>query len=259
MFEDMHLSNPPLKVCLATISFTTIQNMESYIPSIQDGFRKDGFPFFSARRPLILGTTGPMVPVETQQWIFHDEKHENLIVVTDQSFSFSTYAYDGYDRFIEKLVDYLKIFGDIVSLEKCVIERIGLRYINGFDEDGWEKSLKSGFSGFTFENEPFYATGGRNAQLTMTQIDTKLDGAATGKMVLQVYRDSAPINIPSGILFIDGKHPDLSKTKAVLDIDHFVFPKSMFHYDAARKVLGLLHEVCNTVFFRIVSAEGKRK
>ena len=144
-------------------------------------------------------------------------------------------------------------------MEKCIVDRIVLRYVNGFEEDGWEQCLKSGFSGFTLEDEPFFASGGHNSQLIMTQIDTKLDETMTGKMILQVYRDSVHIIMPSGILFIDEKHPDLTKTKAILDIDHFVFPKSMFHYDEAKKMLGLLHEENNKLFSNIISDEGKRK
>lgn len=72
MLDEMHLSKPPLKVCLVTILFSTIQNMESYIPAIQDGFRKNGLPFFAIRKPQTtnLSTAGCAIPIEMKQWVF---------------------------------------------------------------------------------------------------------------------------------------------------------------------------------------------
>jgi hypothetical protein len=58
-----------------------------------------------------------------------------------------------------------------------------------------------------------------------------------GNLVVQVYRDSKPITMPVGIVCIDNKHPDLSKTKAILDIDHAATPGRTFRLNEMQQLL----------------------
>jgi|LAHS01.1.fsa_nt_gb uncharacterized protein (TIGR04255 family) len=261
MFEEQHLSKPPLKVCLVSLVFTPIQAMDGYIPSVQDAFRKGGLPFYSCKKQsqVMVGIPGPLEIQEMPQWFFHDEQKNQLIVITDRSFSYSISAYEGYDSFLTRFSKYLQLFSDVVNLTTCVMERVGLRYVNGFDTDDWRKYIKQPYVGFTLPDTPWSALQEPNSQLTVTQITTRLKENLFGNLVVQVYRDSKPITMPVGIVCIDNKHPDLSKTKAILDIDHAATPGRTFRLNEMQQLLGVLHEVSNTLFFAVTTEAGWTK
>lgn len=131
------LSRAPVYFTLAQVRFNPIFALDSYVPSIQDQLRRQGYP--DTKRGMLTtfnlnvgnpaeGST-PQVPVsQTTRYTFSNIDKTQGFILDQGALSFQTTEYDTFGRFAEKLLMGLKVVHQAVSLSYT--DRIGLRYLD---------------------------------------------------------------------------------------------------------------------------------
>jgi uncharacterized protein (TIGR04255 family) len=127
------MSNPPVYLVLAQVQFNAVLALDSYIPSIQESFRKMGFPDF---RKSVMQTfnlnigESSTVPVSPSvQYVFSDMEKHRAFILMNSALSYNVTKYDVFETFSDELLKGLEIVDAAVG-GLSYTDRIGVRYLD---------------------------------------------------------------------------------------------------------------------------------
>lgn len=241
------MKNAPVYFTIAQVRFNPILSLETYLPSIQESFRKLGYEDF---KPTIVATfnlaivasgegSSPQVPPtqRVSRYTFANMEGTRGFILEQNALSFQATDYDTFDTFSGALLEGLDLLHRAVGIGYS--ERVGVRYLDAVYPRAGEKLSEY------IVPEVMGLTGKLERALvhafseTMTQTDV---GAMISRTVIQngsigFPPDLAPLNLTVAERFsrLDGLH-------ATIDTDGYYDGREKFDMQSIRSRLHHLHD-----------------
>lgn len=134
MYEDVCYKNPFLKEVIFKVDFPSPpKNIAKELPDKLLKAILSKFPISEPQKAHSqeLQFSGDAVHAKTSefiQWVFHGKSREKSLIITPDAFSYTNRSYETYEKFVEDIVEILKVLFD--NLKELTTSRVGLRYIN---------------------------------------------------------------------------------------------------------------------------------
>ena len=263
------LSKQPLALVLIQTRFSPISNMDKYIPAIQDGLRRLGYPLFAPQKTLSI-EVGPesVNRTELPQWRFEQADRRSSVIVDGGQVLLQTTVYDTFELF---MAEYRKVFGAVMGetehLTFGLVQRLGLRYVDQVhkqdETDSIDSYLRPELRGMRSSS---FIDGVKRYVIAVTG-RTELRSDQAGTMIIRVTRDKNEngIDLPPDVF--EGA-PERSRKIAageefaLIDMDHFweggIGPG--FDPGAVEELFYRLHDTVIEAFHgSVVTAEGIEK
>ena len=255
MSEYEKLTNQPLVVALAEFRFSSVLQMESYIPAFQNFLRQD-FPHFSTteQQEMVIEQHGIRVNTSTG-WVFLSSNKKRAILLDKSRLVFLSNEYNRFPDFwkdCKKGLDFL-----IQEVKPALLLRIGLRYSDTIIERSKEENIESYVQAVVCDAGHFGEIGEQAHRINETIYKTNAGIIAIRSMYgilnLPVWQDlvESPILIP--------KNSDFSK-RILLDFDHYWQPEvdaQPFEIDFIYNKINELHLITRKAFWEITTVKGR--
>lgn len=242
------LKKPPVYFTVAQVRFNPLLKLSDFLPSIQEGLRKFGFPAFTVHTSVALqlavrdGQTVPQ-PVPHEQYLFANVPQTHCFVLSADSLTFQSTHYGTYESFSEVFLEGLALIHKEVVLD--FTDRVGLRYLDHvFPKAG--------------DNLPQYLAP------EVQGLSTRLGGEpmhaysealnAVGNVMLRarVVIQNGGLGFPPDLLpqgmAVQQRFLQSQGMHAILDTDGAVEGRSLFSVEAVRQHLLAIHEVIGAAF-----------
>lgn len=238
------LRNPPVYFTLAQVKFNPILKLDEFVPTIQEAFRRAGYPDFAAHAVTTFKIS--MLTPEPQMvnsYSFGDSAKTHSFVLARDSLTLQSTDYGTFNSFCEKFGGGLKMVHDAVQLD--FVARIGLRYLDRIaplGEDRLEQYLRPQVLGIRdlIGGAPLHS---------YCETLTQISGA---RLLSRVFIHAGPLGFPPDIgqtgLQLQERFNVPPGLHAVLDTDGFVEQRIPFSIEAVRNHLHELHERVGDVF-----------
>src|SRR6185437_14557772 len=129
-------SNAPVVYVIGQVRFSPVLSLSSYLPTIQEQFRKNGFPVFAQRFNFQLGLSlnlpegasqPPQIPVERlPAYVFSNRDSSQTFILEASALTFHVSDYEDFEWFLNRFLDPLN--GIVKLIAPDLSERLGLRY-----------------------------------------------------------------------------------------------------------------------------------
>ncbi len=230
--------------------------IESYIPAIQEVFRRNGFPLerFMEIPITVIGPTGISQRFQ-QKWEYKSKDEQWSILVNPDGVVLQTTNYDRFDGYAEKLrlaVDTVLKATDHDRLG--VLRRVGIRYVNLIRPQAGEDFrayVAPGFHGLQ-EEGVFQANAGR---LQCQMVGATRVGARAGTLAVRVTQNDRGEELPPDLLEFAPLRTAVSRAGELLtivDMDHALEGRFDCDVDWIVQNVNLLHTHLESVFFEHV-------
>lgn len=250
--ERKKLRNQPVQLVLCQVRWSPIQ-MATYIPAIQEVFRRNGFPIerYGETPQIFLSPTGAEVKPQPR-WEYKSKDEKWSILVTPDSVVLQTTDYDRFEGYAEKL--HLAVDTVLKATEHDkfgVLQRVGLRYIDHIRpraHEDFRAYVKPGLHGIQDEGV-FQPNSGR---LHCEMVGATKVGNEAGTLIIRLTQNNEGMELPPDLM---GSAPLRTPSSGpgewltIVDTDHFLEGK--FECDAGWVVqhANLLHTQINDAFF----------
>jgi uncharacterized protein (TIGR04255 family) len=210
------LSKPPLKYVLAQVRFSSIENIASMLPLLQDKIRAD-FPIqerVDINSIRLKEGRAPDVDIFTQ-WHFVDKERKTGIILDKQTLTIHTSKHVQFEQLLGTFAKVASLFHEILKFS--LFTRLGLRYVNLIEDD--VSKIDKGLQGFKLSGNEFK----KNSYITKTET---IQRSIAGMMKVQAIKIEDVKNI-SGVqnIFVS---PDLGDVAKLLSFEHYKKPKKKF-------------------------------
>ncbi len=222
------LSAQPLVLVLCQVRLSPVPRMDQYVPTIQEIFRRRGFPIERAGKvhqvTFTPGGGAPVQVMEQQRWEYRNRKETWSILLMQDTVILQTTAYTRFEDFAERLrLAVRTVLAESEHDQFGVIHRVGLRYIDVVRPSGgkdFRHYLRPGLHGVP--DEVFQP--GQHLLHTESRGRTVV-GENTGTMVVRVVQNDQGSSLPPDLA--DGAPRFSPKTEpgelvTLIDMDHFV-------------------------------------
>jgi uncharacterized protein (TIGR04255 family) len=257
------LSKQPLVLVLAQVRFSPVRRIDSYIPEIQEDFRRHGFPLERAGKvqQLRFGPGGgpPIEVFEQQRWEYRTKDETQSVLVTEDSVVLQTTSYDRFETFAETLLRVLRtVLAKSEHDTLGIIQRVGLRYIDLVrprEGEDFRLYLRPGFHGVA--DEVFH--DGTHRLHVESRGWTSVDDVS-GRMVIRITQNDRGFALPPDLLGGAPEHAPRAKRGelvTLIDMDHFIEGK--FDADAdwvVEKAYGMHDHLIETFHERVVTPDA---
>ncbi len=232
---------------LAQVRVPPVLTLERYIPDIQEGFRRAGFPRFAqvqGQEITLAGAPQTLLRVETpSRWLFLDRPSTTGITLASDFIVVSTTSYGTFESFLERIDFVVSLVQRLVHFD--FFERVGLRYVdlvrpeNG---DALEDYFAPGLTGLNSSSLAVKGTESRFEQTAATDI---------GRLVFRLTKSDGNTFFPPDLLPLE-LTPSFSFEEqgphAVLDFDHFSVGTRDFDVDEIVDMMWRLHDLVGRAF-----------
>lgn len=247
------LRQQPLKLVLCQVRWSPIQTMATYIPVIQETFRRRGFPIERSGevQQMLLGPRGLDTRILTR-WEFLSMDERWSIQVLPDSIVLQTTAYDRFEGFLERLSLAVETVLKATDHDQFgVLERLGLRYVDQIrprDGESFRDYVMPGFHGLPDDGVFLLDSGRLQAEVAGT---TRV-GDEEGTLVIRLTQNDEGQELP---MDLQDSAPAWDRAAApgarltLLDTDHFLEGKYACSTAWIAQYANLLHDRINEVFF----------
>lgn len=241
------LKNPPVYFTVVQVRFNAVLNLrEKYLPLIQDGLRKMGYPVYLQKQAFALnleaGQGAPqMVPVE--QHFFSNLAQTHVFVLGNDALTFQSTDYGNFETFSEAFLKGLALVHDVVEL--AFTQRIGLRYLDFVlpkEGEPLEKYLHAGVFGLSSE------LGGVSVHAYTESLSRHGQVSLRSRIVLQEGGVAFPPDINPDEMKLQPRFLEGKGRHAILDSDGFVEERQDYSLDNVKSQLVGIHEVIGGAF-----------
>lgn len=242
------LKNPPVYFTVAQVRFNPLLKLTNFLPSIQEGLRKFGFPAFSVHNTIALqfavqdGQTIPQ-PVPHEQYLFANVEQTHCFVLSSDSLTFQSTDYGTYERFSEVFLEGLTLVHKEVAL--AFTDRVGLRYLDHvFPEagDGLSLYLAPGVQGLSVQ------LGGQPVHSYSEALNAVGNVVLRARVVIQNGGLAFPPDLLHQRMAVQQRFQQAQGMHAILDTDGAVEGRELFSLDAVRQHLHSIHDVIGAAF-----------
>jgi uncharacterized protein (TIGR04255 family) len=217
--------NPPVYLVVAQVRYNPVLSLNSYIPQIQEHFRK-GFPDFrrvvnaTFNLQLLAGLrAGEEPPVQQmERYLFLNQENTEIFILDNNGLTFYTTAYKTFDALMDVYLPRLEYLGEVLSLDYS--ERVGLRYLDAVmpkSGEGIEDYLVPEVRGIR---------GKLEGEIHHSFSET-LVSVPEGKLLSRVVIQTGPIGFPPDLflqaveLKLNARFTQSSGQYAIIDTDGF--------------------------------------
>jgi len=262
------MGNPPLYYVVAQVRFNAVLTLDQYVPSIQDSFRKAGFPDFQKRFIAALnfnfaGSLSPDQPVSAvaaplAQYAFTDESGRAGFVLEHAALAYQTTCYDTFEPFLQEMMRGLEVVHK--NAELSFVERIGIRFLDAVLPGPGEKLEQ-------YLSERVLGLVGKfeNRQLVQSICETRtLSDKAdlTSRAVIWNQAETGSVAQPPdlGISFvkIQDKFSEVRGVYGIIDTDSSYSKREKFDLREIEKVFVSLHSALRMSFDLMVTPYARK-
>lgn len=231
-----------------------VLQMETYLPKIQEAFRRDGYPRFEVLLTQEI-QLGPEFKVATgSSWVFSNKDKSEAVVLSPLFVSLMASEYDTFDVFAEKLERVLRVVAEAADLDLC--ERIGLRYVDLIrldDGETWDDYLAPGLLGPPMD------------RLSPEKFLYRFEGRATtsaGELAIKLFQSDDGRFLPPDLSPQEIEYKvsvESGEVVTVLDTDHFSVGPRDFDPPSIIEQMWLLHDKIDMAFRSAVTEKALQK
>ena len=243
------LKNPPVYYTVVQVRFSAILALPDFLPAIQEGFRKAGYPDFAPRSVTVLqfGPGGPVVTtpktITHEQYSFTNVAKTHSFVLDAYSLSLQSTNYDQVETFYDVFLNGLRLIHATVQLG--LVERIGLRYLDRVTPrrgDALELYLIPEVLGLAKSKL------GKTVH-TYSETMTDVDGVT---LVSRVITQEGAIAFPPDVqpleLVVAKRFTEYEGRHAILDTDGYVTLREAFTEEQVTKQFKAIHLAISASF-----------
>jgi uncharacterized protein (TIGR04255 family) len=217
--------NPPVYLVVAQVRHNPILSLATYVPQIQEHFRK-GFPDFrrvvnatiNIQRLAGVGATEQPAVQQAERYLFLNKENTEIFILDNNGLTFYTTAYKTFEALMEVYLPQVEYLGEVLSLDYS--ERVGLRYLDAVmpkPDEGMEKYLIPEVLGIRGK-----VSGNVDHSFTETLVSVP-----EGKLLSRVVIQNGPIGFPPDLflqaveLKLNSRFTESSGQYAIIDTDGF--------------------------------------
>lgn len=251
------LKKPPVYFTVAQVRFNPLLKLPDFLPSIQEGLRKFGFPAFTVHKTIALqfavqdGRTVPQ-PVPHEQYLFANVEQTHCFVLSADSLTFQSTDYGTYESFSDVFLDGLALVHKEVSL--AFTDRVGLRYLDHvFPEAGDSLSLYLAPEVQGLSNR----LGGQPMHSYSEALNAVGNVLLRARVVIQNGGLGFPPDLVPQGMAVQQRFLQAQGMHAILDTDGAAEGRALFSLDAVRQHLVSIHEVIGAAFRATVTDHAR--
>lgn len=242
------LKSPPVYFTLVQVRYNELLKLPDYLPSIQESFRKLGYPAFAKNMAYTLHMTmqdGQAVPhpQQREQYTFSNVGQTHSFVLNTDALTFQSTNYGTFEVFSNSFLSGLSLLNEAVGLD--FTDRLGLRYLDYV-------SPKSGeMLGDYLVNEALGLGGGLGGTALHSYAETLRaidDSRLLARVVIQDDGSLFPPDLMPVDLVVDQRFTNSQGQHAILDTDAFFAGRALFSMDELRSRLVGLHTIVSDSF-----------
>jgi uncharacterized protein (TIGR04255 family) len=249
----LRLTKTPLIFVLAQVRVAPIVQIESFLPSIQETVRHQGFPNLVKRKFRITEqppTSDASAQTEERaQWEYINPDHTCSILVDDSSLVLQTTSYASGEDFLGKLALALNAF--VAHAKPTQLLRVGLRYVD-LIQPTESHSISDLVSPVLRE-----APAGVPGEPWVHVWETLRQTSPRTRLLIRYTEQPQGFAFPPDIgPFISLRLPQPPQQKirfGLLDTDHFHEEVSTFTSPLVLERIGDLHDILDQAFRKLVS------
>lgn len=251
------LKNPPVYFTVAQVRFNPLLKLADYLPSIQEGLRKAGYPAFTAHSTIALqfmvqgGQTVPQ-PVPREQFLFANVEQTHCFVLSSDALTFQSTNYGTYELFSEAFLKGLALVHEVVTFD--FTDRVGLRYLDHvFPKAGDSLSLYLApeVQGLSVR------LGGQSVHSYSEALNVVGDVKLRARVVIQDGGLAFPPDLLPQGMAVQARFAQAQGMHAILDTDGFVEGRKLFSLDDVGHHLQDIHEVIGDAFRATVTDHAR--
>lgn len=242
------LKNPPVYFTVTQVRFNALLKLSDYLPSIQEGLRKAGYPAFSTHSSIAIQLAdkdGQVVPqpVSHEQFLFANAQQTHSFVLSADALIFQSTNYGTYELFSSAFLKGLELIHKVVTLD--FTERVGLRYLDHvLPKAGSElgQYLAPEVQGLSTR------LGGVAVHSYAEAFNLVNDVKLRARVVIQEGGLAFPPDLlPQGMV-VQSRFAQAEGLHAILDTDGFVEGRELFSLDTVGQQLQSIHEAIVAAF-----------
>ncbi|MCL2714298.1 MAG: TIGR04255 family protein [Alphaproteobacteria bacterium] len=251
------MGNAPVVLVLAQVQFNPVLVLEKYIPTIQESFRKLGFPDFR-KNPiqtfnLNVGDSHVVPVTSSIQYLFSDFEKGHAFVLLENALSYCVTEYDVFEEFSSQLLNGLKIVENAVN-GIHYIDRVGVRYVDVIcPDDDLSLYLTPSVMGLV---------GRMDGELVHSFSETVVRRGGV-KTVSRAVMHSGAIGMPPDLqplpVEISHRFGSLKRLHAILDCDGNIQTRVKCDPEKLKRDLFLIHNEIDRAFRLIVTQHALDK
>jgi uncharacterized protein (TIGR04255 family) len=251
------MKNAPVYFTIAQIRYNPILSLSTYIPVIQEHFRKDGFPDFKSGVTMTLNLTPmlqdqnaegqPPAPTRVERYIFSNRENTKNFLLEQGSLAFQATEYETFETFARNLLQGLDFLNKTVGLS--FIERIGVRYLDAVIPRAGEMLSQYLIPEVMGLCGKLKGDVQHSFSETLTRIE---DGSLVSRTVIQQGQGGQigfpPDLMPLLTLKVAQRFMQVTGLHAIIDTDAFHSERTNFDLAEAKRKLTILHDSITTSF-----------
>lgn len=248
------LKSPPVYFTICQVRFNQLLKLAEYLPAIQEGFRKAGYPAYEAQSNLVIqmvnqspqgGKPEQMQPMPSthNSYQFGNLESTHSFILDSQALTLQSTKYGCFEEFSAEFMKGLRIVHETVDLS--FTERIGLRYLDRvvpLQGDSLEQYLVQEVHGL------LNRLGGQGLFTYSEAMSQKDDVKLRARVVIQGGGLAFPPDVQPGNMVVDARFHDYQGVSAILDNDGFVEKREAFSYDMLAAHLNKIHDMVDIAF-----------
>lgn len=253
------LKNPPVYFTLAQVRFNPILKLADYLPLIQEGFRRAGFPDFQPHTGFIIKITmengqAKPEPQSQQRYLFGDIARRHSFVLDTASLTLQSTDYGRFEIFSKGFEEALERVNEAVGLD--FIERVGLRYLDRIVPLAKGEALQAYVAKEALGLRDLL---GGDAAHSYCETLTQVNGV---KLFSRVFTHTAQLGFPPDLgqvpLQLQERFLGPPVLHAVLDTDGFIERREQYSIETVHKYLDDIHGVIGSAFRTITMPHAKK-
>ena len=254
--------NAPLYFTVAQIRFNPILSLPTYLPDIQEHFRKRGYPDF--KKTLAMTFNLPLIQNQNEEsqhpttqhverYTFSNLENTKNFNLEQNALSFQTTQYVHFEQFASDLEKGLEIVHKIVGLS--FVERIGIRNLDAVmprEGETLDDYLIPAVMGLCQK------LSGKTQYSFSETLTHEENGSVLSRTVIQDGQIGFPPDImPAMALNVEERFRQFSGMHAVIDADAFYSVRISFDLKEVMRKLDALHK-CTSASFQATIKEHAR-
>jgi uncharacterized protein (TIGR04255 family) len=251
------LKKPPVYFTVAQVRFNPLLKLPDFLPSIQEGLRKFGFPAFTVHTTVALqlavkdGQTVPQ-PVPHKQYLFANVEQTHCFVLSSDSLTFQSTNYGTYESFSNVFLEGLAFVHKEVALD--FTDRVGLRYLDHvFPKAGdiLPRYLAPEVQGLSTR------LGGQPVHSYSEALNAVGNVMLRARVVVQSGGLGFPPDLLPQGMAVQQRFLQAQGMHAILDTDGSVEGRALFSLEEVRQHLLAIHEVIGAAFRATVTEHAR--
>ncbi len=249
------LKNPPVYLTLVQARFNPVLKLADYVPSIQEGMRKAGYPAYAQLSSVVMRLPSaqemqqqpPALPQPTQhvQYTFSNVEQTHSFVLGADALTFQSSDYGTYERFSAQFLEGLALVHQVVALD--FTERVGLRYLD-------HVAPRAGETIEQYLVPEVLGLGARLGGEVMHAFSETFCAIDEVRLRARVLVQGGALVFPPDLspqgVKVHNRFLQPSEVSAMVDTDGFVEGRELFATETVRSHLDAIHAVIGDSFKR---------